>query len=68
METRARDLAQAELNLRYCDIFSEIDGVVTSRTVNPGDYVQVGQSLTPASPAPASVSRFPACAGRSFFR
>jgi membrane fusion protein (multidrug efflux system) len=40
-----RDLAQAELNLRYCDIFSEIDGVVTSRTVNPGDYVQVGQSL-----------------------
>ena len=27
-----RDLAQAELNLRYCDIVSEIDGVVTSRT------------------------------------
>ena len=30
-----RDLAQAELNLRYCDIVSEIDGVVTSRNVNP---------------------------------
>ena len=40
-----RDLEQAELNLRYCDIVSEIDGVVTSRNVNPGNNVQVGQSL-----------------------
>jgi membrane fusion protein (multidrug efflux system) len=40
-----RDLAQAELNLRYCDIFSEIDGVVTSRNVNPGNNVSAGQSL-----------------------
>ncbi len=40
-----RDLDQAELNLRYCDIVSEIDGVVTSRDVNPGNNVQVGQSL-----------------------
>jgi membrane fusion protein (multidrug efflux system) len=40
-----RDLAQAELNLRYCDILSEIDGVVTRRSVNPGNNVQVGQSL-----------------------
>ena len=40
-----RDLDQAELNLRYCDILSEIDGVVTSRDVNPGNNVQVGQSL-----------------------
>jgi membrane fusion protein (multidrug efflux system) len=40
-----RDLAQAELNLRYCDIVSEIDGVVTRRNVNPGNNVQVGQSL-----------------------
>ena len=40
-----RDLDQAELNLRYCDIVSEIDGVVTSRNVNPGNNVQVGQSL-----------------------
>ncbi len=39
------DLAQAELNLRYCDIVSDIDGVVTSRNVNPGNYVQMGQSL-----------------------
>jgi membrane fusion protein (multidrug efflux system) len=40
-----RDLDQAKLNLRYCDIVSEIDGVVTSRNVNPGNNVQVGQSL-----------------------
>jgi membrane fusion protein, multidrug efflux system len=40
-----RDLAQAELNLRYCDVVSEIDGVVTRRNVNPGNDVQVGQSL-----------------------
>jgi membrane fusion protein (multidrug efflux system) len=39
------DLVQAELNLRYCDIVSEIDGVVTRRNVNPGNNVQVGQSL-----------------------
>jgi membrane fusion protein (multidrug efflux system) len=40
-----RDLAQAELNLRYCDVVSEIDGVVTSRSVNPGNNVSEGQSL-----------------------
>jgi membrane fusion protein (multidrug efflux system) len=39
------DLAEAELNLRYCDIVSDIDGQVTSRNVNPGNYVQIGQSL-----------------------
>jgi membrane fusion protein (multidrug efflux system) len=39
------DLEQAELNLRYCDVVSEIDGVVTSRTVNPGNNVQAGQAL-----------------------
>jgi membrane fusion protein (multidrug efflux system) len=40
-----RDLDQALLNLRYCDIVSEIDGVVTRRNVNPGNNVAVGQSL-----------------------
>jgi membrane fusion protein (multidrug efflux system) len=40
-----RDLDQAQLNLDYCTIVSEIDGVVTRRNVNPGNYVQVGQSL-----------------------
>ena len=51
MQAKARlrqaqhDLEQAELNLRYCDVVSEIDGVVTSRNVNPGNNVQAGQSL-----------------------
>jgi membrane fusion protein, multidrug efflux system len=40
-----RDLALAELDLRYCDVVAEIDGVVTRRNVNPGNDVQVGQSL-----------------------
>jgi membrane fusion protein (multidrug efflux system) len=48
-ETKLRkaqaNLEQALLNLRYCDIVSEIDGVVTSRNVNPGNNVQAGQSL-----------------------
>ncbi len=45
LEASKRDLAQAELDLRYCDIVAEIDGVVTRRNVNPGDYVQIGQNL-----------------------
>ena len=45
LEDAKRDLVQAELNLRYCDIVAEIDGVVTRRNVNPGNNVQVGQSL-----------------------
>ena len=40
-----RDLAEAELDLRYCEIKSEIDGVVTSRSVNPGNHVSAGQSV-----------------------
>ena len=40
-----RDLDQANLDLRYCTVVSEIDGVVTRRNVNPGNNVQVGQSL-----------------------
>ena len=40
-----RDLDQANLDLRYCTIVSEIDGVVTRRNVNPGNNVLVGQSL-----------------------
>ena len=40
-----RDLAVAELALRYCDVVAEIDGVVTRRNVNPGNNIQVGQSL-----------------------
>ena len=40
-----RALALAELDLRYCDLVSEIDGVVTSRNVNPGNNVAAGQGL-----------------------
>jgi len=39
------DLDQAELNLSYCNVVSEIDGVVTRRDVNPGNNVVAGQSL-----------------------
>jgi membrane fusion protein (multidrug efflux system) len=45
LEAAKRDLAQAQLNLRYCDITADIDGVVTRRSVNPGNFVQVGQNL-----------------------
>src|SRR5580658_1408894 len=45
LEAAERDLAQAELNLSYTDIIADIDGVVTLRNVNPGNYVQVGQNL-----------------------
>jgi membrane fusion protein, multidrug efflux system len=45
LDAANRDLVQAELNLRYCDVVADIDGVVTRRNVNPGNNVQVGQSL-----------------------
>jgi membrane fusion protein (multidrug efflux system) len=45
LEIAKRDLDQAELDLRYCDVVAEIDGVITRRNVNPGDNVQVGQAL-----------------------
>ncbi len=40
-----RDLDQAKLDLRYCTVVAEIAGVVTRRNVNPGNNVQLGQSL-----------------------
>ncbi|MGO8744767.1 MAG: efflux RND transporter periplasmic adaptor subunit [Thermoguttaceae bacterium] len=45
LEEARHDLELAELNLRYCDITSEIDGVVTGKNVNPGNNVQAGQAL-----------------------
>jgi len=45
VEEAQRSLDQAKLDLRYCTIVAEIDGVVTRRNVNPGNDVQVGQSL-----------------------
>lgn len=40
-----RALEQAQLNLEYCDVVSDIDGVVTRRNVNPGNNVTAGQAL-----------------------
>ena len=40
-----RQLDQALLNLRYCDVVAEIDGIVTRRNVNPGNHVVAGQGL-----------------------
>ena len=45
LEQTGHDMELAELNLRYCDVVSEIDGVVVGRNVNPGTNVQAGQSL-----------------------
>jgi len=45
LEVAKRDLDQAELDLRYCDVLAEINGVITRRNVNPGDNIQVGQAL-----------------------
>ena len=45
LQSAERDLDQAELNLRYCEIIAEIDGVVTRRNVNPGNNVLAGQGL-----------------------
>ncbi|HLI81160.1 MAG TPA: HlyD family secretion protein [Candidatus Binataceae bacterium] len=43
-EARA-NLRQAQLNLSYCDVIADIDGVVTRRNVNPGDELLAGQQL-----------------------
>ena len=43
-ETQA-NLDQAKLNLRYCDVVAEIDGVVTRRSVNPGNHVLAGEAM-----------------------
>jgi membrane fusion protein (multidrug efflux system) len=40
-----RNLEQAELDLSYCTVVAEIDGVIARRNVNPGNHVQIGQSL-----------------------
>jgi membrane fusion protein (multidrug efflux system) len=45
LQSAERDLDQAELNLRYCGVIAEIDGVVTRRNVNPGNNVLAGQGL-----------------------
>ena len=45
IEQAQSELDQAKLNLSYCEVIAEIDGVVTRRNVNPGNNVQAGQSV-----------------------
>ena len=44
LEAAKRDLALAELELRYCDVVAAIDGIVTRRNVNAGNDVQIGEN------------------------
>jgi membrane fusion protein (multidrug efflux system) len=39
------DQHKAEVNLGYCRIVAPMDGRVTSRTIDPGTFVAVGQSM-----------------------
>jgi membrane fusion protein (multidrug efflux system) len=39
------DMAQSQLNLSYTKIVAPCDGFVTKKTVEPGQFVQAGQSL-----------------------
>ena len=45
VEQAAAQLAEAQLDLSYCRIIADIDGVVSNRNVNPGDRVTQGQRL-----------------------
>ncbi len=45
VQAAEKDLAQAELNLSYTVIRSDVAGFVGRRNVNPGDHVQPGQNL-----------------------
>ena len=45
LEQAQGNLEQAVLNLNYCDVTAAIDGVITRRNLNPGNYVQTGQQL-----------------------
>lgn len=41
----AADVHRAEVNLSYCTIKASEDGRITKKNVEPGSYVQAGQSL-----------------------
>jgi membrane fusion protein (multidrug efflux system) len=45
LETAQANEKSAEVNLSYCKIFSPVDGRVTERTVEVGNYVSPGQAL-----------------------
>jgi membrane fusion protein (multidrug efflux system) len=44
-DRKRAELQQAELNLRYSKIFAPVTGVVTNRTVEVGQNVQVGAEM-----------------------
>ena len=43
-------VAQAELNLKYCNVTAGQAGYITRRTVEAGNYVQVGQEMLDVVP------------------
>ncbi len=43
-------LAQAKLNLEYTEVKAPIDGIISQRKVELGQYVQIGQSLLAVVP------------------
>ncbi len=43
-------LAQARLNLEYAEVRAPIDGIISQRKVELGQYVQIGQSLLAVVP------------------
>jgi membrane fusion protein (multidrug efflux system) len=45
VEKNKAAVEQAKLDLAYCEITSVVGGRVTKKAVEPGDYVQVGQSI-----------------------
>ena len=45
LRTAQAQVHHAEVNLSYCRIYSPSDGRVTQRTVEVGNYVQVGQAM-----------------------
>ncbi len=38
-------LAQSELNLQYTKVYAPVDGILSKRSVEPGQVVQIGQPL-----------------------
>jgi membrane fusion protein (multidrug efflux system) len=45
-----KELEEAELKLSYTEIRAPVTGIVNRKSVNPGDHVQVGQSLMSIQP------------------
>ncbi len=50
------NVQSAQLDLSYTKIFAPCDGRVTRKSVEPGDYVQTGQTLLSIVPAKSGSS------------